>query len=277
MRIAALAAGALVAAAPAVAQDAGEQKSVFAGDHLSVGLGAGYAPSYEGSDDYVVVPVPLVEGSLGGIVIDPRSGGVGLNFLPVPSHGVGLNLGIAGHVRLNRTGSTHDPVVDRLGRLRTAVEVGPTAGITIAHVLDPYDRLTFTTDVLWDVAGAHKGMVVDPSVGYLTPLSRGILAALSVSAEYGDDRFADYNYSITPAGAAASGLPVFHARGGFNKVGTWALVAFDLDGNLENGGPAIFVAGGYTRMLGDASRTPLTSIRGSADQWLGAVGVGYTF
>jgi hypothetical protein len=37
------------------------------------------------------------------------------------------------------------------------------------------------------------------------------------------------------------------------------------------------VLGGYTRQLGDGKRTPLTRLRGSADQFLGAVGVGYTF
>jgi outer membrane scaffolding protein for murein synthesis (MipA/OmpV family) len=37
------------------------------------------------------------------------------------------------------------------------------------------------------------------------------------------------------------------------------------------------VIGGYSRMLGDAKRSPYTSIRGSADQWFAAVGIGYTF
>ena len=31
------------------------------------------------------------------------------------------------------------------------------------------------------------------------------------------------------------------------------------------------------RMLGDAADSPITSIRGSANQWRGAVGIGYTF
>ena len=46
---------------------------------------------------------------------------------------------------------------------------------------------------------------------------------------------------------------------------------------LKNGGLALVVIGGYSRVLGDAADTPFTSIRGSADQWFTAVGVGYTF
>ena len=241
MRLATLLAGALVlpAAAPAAAQDAAAQPSVFEGDYLSVGVGAAYGPSYAGSDDYVVYPVPLVQGSFHGVAINPRSGGVALDFIPNPDDGVGFNLGVAGRVRLDRAHRIKDPVVRQLGKLDTAVEVGPTAGVTIPHLLNPYDSLTLGTDILWDVAGAHKGMVVDPSIAYFTPLSRGIAASLSLSAEYADGKFADYYYSITPAGAAASGLPAFDAGSGFTKAGANLLLGFDLDGDLENGGVAL--------------------------------------
>ena len=277
MRISIIAAGALLLASPAVAQDAASEPSVFDGDYLSIGAGAAYGPSYAGSDDYVLYPVPLVQGSFHGVGIDPRSGGLALDFIPDPDKGTGFNLGLAARVRMDRAHKIKDPVVRSLGKLDTAVEVGPTAGVTIAQVLNPYDSLTFTADALWDVAGAHKGMVVDPSVSYFTPLSRGIAASLSLSAEYADGKFADYYYTISPAGSAASGLPVFNAGSGFTRAGTNVLLGFDLDGNLENGGLALVVVGGYSRMLGDAKRSPVTSIRGSADQWLGAVGLGFTF
>jgi outer membrane scaffolding protein for murein synthesis (MipA/OmpV family) len=268
---------ALGIAAPAAAQDVPTDQGKLAGDYLAVGIGAGYGPSYEGSDDYVVFPVPLVQGRFHGVGINPRGGGVALDFIPDPASGPGFNLGLAGKVRLTRTHDTHDAVVNKLGKLDTAIEIGPTVGVSFPHVLNAYDTLTFTTDVLWDVGGAYKGMVVDPMVSYSTPLSRGILASLSLNAEWGDRKFANYYYSITPAQSAVSGLPVFHARSGFNKAGARLLLGYDLDGDLTNGGAAIFAVAGYTRQLGDGKRTPLTSIRGSADQFLGAVGVGYTF
>jgi outer membrane scaffolding protein for murein synthesis (MipA/OmpV family) len=277
MRFFTIAAGALLLASPAVAQDAGGEPSVFEGDYLSVGAGVAYGPSYAGSDDYVAYPVPLVQGSFHGVGIEPRGGGVALDFIPDPDRGAGFNLGIAARVRMDRAHKIKDPVVRSLGKLDTAIEVGPTAGVTIAQVLNPYDSLTFTADALWDVAGAHEGMVVDPSVSYFTPLSRGIAASLSLSAEYADRKFADYYYTITRTGSAVSGLPVFDADSGFTRAGANLLLGFDLDGNLENGGLALVVVGGYSRMLGDAKRSPVTSIRGDADQWLGAVGVGFTF
>ncbi|BBC74357.1 structural protein MipA [Altererythrobacter sp. B11] len=269
---------ALAIASPACAQDsAAREDTVFDGDYLSVGVGAAVVPSYDGSDDYVVSPVPLVQGSIKGVGINPRAAGLALDFVPDAAEGPGFNLGVAGRLRLNRTRQIKDPVVKSLGELDTAVEVGPTAGVRFPGVLNPYDSLTVTTDVLWDVAGAHDGMVVNPSIAYFTPLSRGMAATLSLNAEYGDDSFADYYYSITPGQSLASGLPAYQADGGFTKAGASLLMAYDLDGELANGGLALFAVGSYSRMLGDAKDSPIVSIRGSANQWAGAIGIGYTF
>jgi outer membrane scaffolding protein for murein synthesis (MipA/OmpV family) len=271
------AAVALAVAAPAVAQDAAPPQAepdlgVFAGDYLSLGIGPAYGPTYDGSDDYRVFPLPLIQARWHGIQVSPRAGGVALDFLPGT-----LNLGIAGRVRFNRTGKTRDPVVDRLGKLDAAIEVGPTAGVSLAKVLDPYDSLSFSVDALWDVAGAHGGMVVDPSIDYFTPVSRGIAASFSLNAEYGDEKFQDYYYRITPAQSIASGLPVYDPGSGFTKVGANLLVGFDLDGNLADGGFAIALVGSYARMVGDVARSPIVAIRGSRDQWIGGLLLGYTF
>lgn len=249
------------------------QATVYDGDYLSVGVGAGYGPTYDGSDDYTLFPAPIVQGSLGGVKINPRAAGLAVDFVPGP-----LNLGVAGRMRKNRASDIKDPVVESLGELDTAVEVGPTVGLSLPGVLHQYDSLTLSVDTRWDVAGAHKGMVVDPSITYFTPLSRGMAASLSLSAEHGDGKYLDYYYSVTPAQALASGLPAFDADGGgFTKAGGSLLLAFDLDGELANGGFGLVLLGAYSRMLGDAKDSPLTSVRGSADQWMGAVGLGYTF
>lgn len=283
MRTATIAAGtlALALAAPAFGQShppAESGESVFDGDYLSVGVGGAYGPSYDGSDDMVLYPAALVQGSLGGIGISSRGAGVALDFIRAPESGVDFDLGVTGQLRTSRSRQIEDPVVASLGKLDEALEIGPTVGISIPKVLNPYDSLSFSLDASWDIAGAHGGMVIEPSINYFTPLSRGIAASLSLTAEHGDSDFMDYYYSVTPAQAAASGLPAFDPDGGgWTKAGGNLLLGFDLDGNLENGGLAIVVAGSYMRMLEDAKRSPFTSVRGSADQWTGALGIGYTF
>lgn len=285
MKHVAFAAGMLALASPLAAQEAGDSETtppayegtVFDGDFLSLGVGVAYSPSYDGSDDYVISPLPIVQGSLAGVDINPRPGGLALDFIPDADGPVDLSLGIAARLVRNRASQIEDPVVESLGELDTAIEVGPTAGISFPALLNPYDSLSFTTDLRWDVAGAHRGMVIAPSVTYFTPLSRGIAASLSLSTNHVDDDYADYYYSVTPGASAISGLPVYDAEGGFKDVGATAFMAFDLDGDVTNGGLAIATILGYSRMLGDFADTPFTSVRGSADQFFAGIGLGYTF
>lgn len=255
-----------------------EEDSVFDGDWLAVGVGGGYSTSYDGSDDYVITPLPVLAGSLGGIGISPRSGGLAFDLLEGTEQGrVSFSFGPVARLRSNRSSQVKDPVVLATGKLDKAIEIGPTVGVTLEGLLNKYDKISFGSDLRWDVAGAHGGMVVDPGISYSTPLSRGIGLGLSVGAVWVDSDYADYYYSVSPAQSAASGLPQFVADSGWHKAGGNLALGFDLDGDFENGGFAIGLAGGYTRMLGDARRTPYTSLRGDADQWFGAAGIGYIF
>lgn len=266
---------------PAGAQEAtdppADTATVFDGDWLSVGGGALYAPSYDGSNDYVITAIPVVQGSLGGIAINPRPAGLALDFISDPETGVGFALGPSVRLRSNRAVKIEDPVVLAAGKLKRAVEVGGAAGISFPQLLNPYDRLSFTLDARWDVAKAHRGMVLAPAVSYFTPLSRGIGVVLSLDAERGDDDFMAYYYSVTAAQSAASGLPQFAAKGGWSKAGVSAIGAVDLDGDLANGGLSLVVLGGYARMLGEARRSPHTALRGSPDQWMAGAGLALTF
>ncbi len=254
------------------------EKSVFDGDYVTAGIGIAMGPSYEGSDDYTVSPLPVVLGSFGGIDFQPRGPGIALDFIP-DKKGAKLDFifGPVVRARFDRQNSIKDPVVRSLGELDFALEVGPFAGVQVNRVLHPYDSLTAQVDLRWDVAGAHEGMVVFPSLTYFTPLSRGVITSLAISGEYVDDDYADYYFSISPAGSAASGLPTFTATSGWKNVGATMLTAVDLDGDATNGGFGLIFLGSYSRLLGDPKRSPVTSIRGSANQWFGAIGVGYTF
>lgn len=280
-------------AAPLAAQDPGAEPSapesptgplatatVFDGDWLTVGGGAAYGTSYDGSDDYVVSVLPLLQGRLGGVSINPRAAGLALDFIPDRDGEVGLSLGVAARLNRNRATQIADRVVRDYGKLDTAIEVGPTAGVTIPGVLHQYDSISISTDVLWDINGAHKGMTINPSVTYFTPLSRGTAVSLSLSARHVDDDYAEYYYSVPVAPATvavADRLPLFAAEGGFDKLGATLLGGVDFDGDLTNGGLAGFAILGYSRMVGDAADTPFTSIRGDRDQWFLGAGLGYTF
>ncbi len=259
--------------------DAMLEGSVFDDTHITIGVGAAISPSYTGSNDYVVSGLPIIFGSVRGVDINVRPAGLALDFIE-DGEKVGFDLGPAFRLRSDRNNQIADDVVESLGELDRAIEVGPSVGIRIPQIIHSFDALSVTTDVLWDVNGAHGGMVVAPSVTYFSPLSLGVAASLSVNAEFADSDFHDYYFSVSPAQeiATAGAVTAFDPDGGgLVSLGSTLLLGVDLDGDVRNGGWGVVTILGYSRVMGDAKRTPLTSQRGSADQGFLALGVGYTF
>jgi MipA family protein len=268
--------------APALAQDASPltaEGSAFSGDFLIVGAGVAVAPSYEGSDDLVVSPAGAVAGRIGGIGINARAFGVSLDLIPDASRngGIGFTLGPVVRYRTNRSGKIVDEVVARLGKLPGVVEAGVTAGFDLKHVLNPYDSLSFSVDLRWDVSGHGSGLIVAPGLSYLTPVSKGIAVGGVVNANFIDSRYANYNFGISPAGSLASGLPGYVARGGLKDFGLGAFTAFDLNGNFLDGGPAIGIGAQYSRLFNSAAESPITAIRGRRGQLIFGAAASYTF
>ena len=282
MRLRFLTAALFIAAPlPAFAQvtaDTGvaEEPTIFDGDYAVIGIGAGYLPSYEGSDDYLITAAPLLQGSLGGLDFESR--GTGLTIDVIPSEGsFNLLLGPAVRLNLDRTSRIKDPVVRLLGERDLAIEVGGFAGVAFDGVLNPYDTVTARVDVLTDVSNEHDGTTITPSFGYSTPLSTAIFAFASVEATYADDSYTDAFFSVTPAGTLASGLPNYSANGGWKNVAATVGLNYDLSGDLRDGGLGLFIGGSYSHLLNDAKDSPIVALRGDRDQWFGAAGLTYAF
>ncbi len=255
-----------------------DEPSVFSGDFLVVGAAVAAIPSYEGSNDRIALPVAGVAGRLGGIGISARAAGVALDFVNEGAgHRQGFTLGPVVRYRMNRSGRAADPVVEKLGKLKGVIEGGVVVGADRKGVFNPHDSLAFGVDLRWDLSGRHSGMIVAPGVSYLTPLSHGDVAGLAVTASWVDTGYARYNYGITAAGAAASGLPAFDARSGFKDVTLGGFLAHDLNGNLLDGGLSLAAGAMYSRLFGSAADSPIASLRGSTSQWYFAGGFAYVF
>lgn len=251
--------------------------SVFDDTWLIIGVGAAYSPSYSGSDDYRLAVLPVVQGKVAGVRVEPRPAGLALNLLPEVRGKPSVSLGPVVRLRSDRADEIRDQVVERAGELDRAVELGVSGGVIFPGQITRFGTLTFAVDARQDVAGAHKGIVVEPRVQWSTPLSRAAFVQLSAGAELVSGDYARYYYSVTPAQATASGLPQFSADGGLSSIGANVFAAYDLSCNALDGGLGLVMIAGYSRLQGDAARTPYTAIRGDADQGLIVLGLGYTF
>jgi outer membrane scaffolding protein for murein synthesis (MipA/OmpV family) len=266
---------ALSAAYPAVAQV--EDSNV-----LTVGVGAAVIPSYEGSDDYRVIPVPQFRGKVSDFAFWTRGPSLYVDAIPNRGQDIDIQLGPVVGVRFDRSSlkNIKDASVRALGKRDVAVEVGGFVGIGKTGVLtSDYDNLSARVAITKDVAGAHDSYVITPAIEYFAPLSTRSFVGLGVSADYVGKKYGRYYYDIDAAGSLASGLPAYSEAGngsGFKKIGVNLTGGLSLSGDLRKGW-ALFALGGYSRMLGDYADSPIVSIAGSKNQWVGAVGVGYTF
>lgn len=245
-------------------------------DTLTLAGGIGITADYEGSDDYRLIPVAAVRGRYHGIAFTSRGAYLYVDVIPRGTGKIDFEFGPVVGARFNKRRHIHDDVVERLPKTNTAIEVGGFAGIGLNGLTNPYDRLGFRVDVLHDLANAHQSTVISPTIEFSTPVSRTTYVGLNTGLEFVSNKYADYYYSITPAGSIASGLPVFDADGGLKAWKAGLLVNQSLSGDLLHGF-SIFGTGQYSRLQGDFKRSPIVSQRGNANQWLGAIGLAYTW
>lgn len=282
-RFACFALAACCVASPSLAQPQGAGSTLRSAeeianrDMVTVAVGVGTTPDYEGSDDYRWIPAAAVRGKVSGFSFTTRN--TYLYFDAIRHRGASkldFNLGPILGVRLNRTGHIDDPVVKLLSHRKAAIEAGAFVGVSLHDVIDPYDTLAFRLDVLHDVGSAHKSTTFSPNLEFSTPVSRTTYVSANVGAEFVSNKFADYYFSISPSDSLRSGLPVFDAGGGMKNWKAGLLVNQSITGDLL-GGLSVFGTAQYSRLVGDFKRSPIVSERGSANQWLAAAGIAYTW
>jgi outer membrane scaffolding protein for murein synthesis (MipA/OmpV family) len=273
-----------LSAAPATAQDtesvAPNEGGTIADDpnSLTIGIGGAYRPSYEGSDNYEFGPIGAVFGKVAGFSFATRGTGLAVDLFRDPRDApVSFELGPVAYVRLNRTSGIKDPQVRALGKLDTAIELGAVAGIAKNGVLHQYDSLGVRLTWQKDVADVHDSYVLTPSIEYQTPLSTSTYITVSASMERVGDGYARTYFSVTPAGAVASGLPAFNAEGGWKSTSFSLFGAQILTGDLRDPGLSLFGGFSYSKLRGDFKRSPIVSIAGDSDQFFALAGLAYTF
>lgn len=252
----------------------------FDGDSVTIGAGGAYLPDYEGSDDYRWSIAPGAVGSIKGFGFTVAGNRASIDLIPNnPGPTWDVQAGPIGVINFNRSNldSIDDARVRALGERGTAIELGGYVGIGKTGVItSPYDKLSLSISYRHDVNGVHRSGILQPTINYLTPLSRQAAIGLFASAEHAERGYARTYFGVDAAGSLASGLPVFNARGGWKNWTLGALGTYALTGDLLHGFK--LVAGGtYSRQFDRYADSPVVSVAGSRSQWLGVVGLAYTF
>lgn len=243
----------------------------------TVGVGAAFLPDYEGSDDYRFIPAAAIRAKVSGISITTNGPYVYVDVLR--KHGkFSIDAGPIAGLRFDSRHSSDDPLVKLLPRRNTAFEVGGFAGVSLRGLIEPYDTLALHVDVLHDFGDAHKSTIVSPNISFSTPISRKTYASLSAATDFVSSRYANYYFGVSPEESLLTGgaLPVYSPSGGMKDWKASLLVNQSITGDLMHG-ISIFGLAQYSRILGAFERSPIVAERGNANQWLGAMGVAYTW
>lgn len=250
-------------------------------DYLAIAAGVVTAPSYNGSDERVVLPGFYLRGRLSGFSFSTRGTNLQVDLIRQRrGQRIDWKFGPLINLRSDRTGRIKDPQVEALGERKMAVEAGISAGVTYSGLItSKYDQLGARIVVLKDISGRHGSWVASPTIEYGTPISKRAYVGLSASVNIYGKGFGDYYYDIDPAGSAASGLPVYDGAGRKATAGKYTIGvagAYALSGDLRKG---FVLIGGvqYGRMTSRFAASPIVRIAGDADQWIGGAGVAYQF
>jgi outer membrane scaffolding protein for murein synthesis (MipA/OmpV family) len=232
-----------------------------------LGVAVGVSPEYSGSRNEEVGVAPAGRVSLGGERFVALTGSfLEMNLLDNRM----IQAGPVLNYRFGRSGA-EDRQVRGLGDLDSGVELG--GRITVAHLNTsgiPF-RARVGVAVVGDVSGHYDGWSILPSASIWVPLSREVLLGAGVVARFAPASHNRYFYGVTPAGAAASGLPAFEPKGGFTTITAWPALVWRVTDRW-----AVGVGMAYMRLSDEVASSPIVQ-RGSRDQFIGGIALAYTW
>jgi outer membrane protein len=252
----------LLVGRPAMAQDI----DVTAAESITLeqtvlGLGVAYIPDYEGSSDYEAAPLLQLRFNWSNNMYFSLLGNTArANLIPSETWSFGPLL----RYRSERKDVENDRV-NAMEKVDAAVELGAFLSYNLPNWV-------FSLSVAQDVADAHEGMVVNLGGGYRHKLQDQTMFTLFVQTTYANEDYMDTYFGINTVDAARSGLNTFEADSDWKDVGAGILVQHNF--NLNWG---VLAVAKYTKLLGDASDSPIVDVEGDDNQGLVGLLVNYRF
>jgi outer membrane scaffolding protein for murein synthesis (MipA/OmpV family) len=252
-----LAACALLAATPAWAQDEEREPSTT----FSIGVGAQALPSYPGSDDYEFGPLFMGFSREEG---EPIPFGTPDDRISIGLLGNDSVVDVGPMIQFQAARDEED-VGAAVGDVDFAVEVGAFVNFNLGDVFRL--RLEGQKGI-----GGHGGLLGTVAADAAFRPSIDTLITIGPRVRFNDDEYAAAYFGITPAVAAATGLPAYDPDGGLRSVGMMAGVTQQLSRSF-----GVYGYAGYERLMGDAADSPIVQSFGSEDQFSAGLALFFSF
>ncbi len=257
-----------LSASPTVAQTGSGLVIDVPGVRNYVSLGVGVVPDYIGSDDYTagIAPAGVIKFGDSEAYAKLLATELSVNFL----NSKNWSMGPVVNYRFARD-DVDDAVVGLMRDIDSTVEAGVFAGWTFIGD-DPRNRLTTSVSFLNDVGGEHDGYLIAASARYFRPVRRPLTLSVGVTATYASSDYMQTYFGVDADNASRSGLSLFSAGSGIRDIKIPFMAIFSFS-------PKWHLAGGliFSKLIGDASDSPVTNDRGSDFQFFAGLGVAYAW
>lgn len=202
-----------------------------------VGVAGIYAPAYQGADDYRLLPFPLIDLKYGRFFASARRG-IGANLVDGDSVDVGAAVTYV-------TGYRRRDAPVGVGRLSGGVGARVSADAKLGMIMASLGA----TKVL---SGDVDGTLADATLALPFRPSPRLTLIPSVSTTWADAAYNRAYFGISPAQAAASGLPAFRPGGGIKDVSASLSANYRLNDKVTLGATGV-----VTKLTGDAKDSPI--------------------
>ncbi|MFP5392893.1 MAG: MipA/OmpV family protein [Gammaproteobacteria bacterium] len=213
---------------------------------LRIGTGAAYVPEYAGAQHARAFPLLDVEYTTSVGLFASSRGGIGYQASAGParfSAALGVDPGRRERSSRTRPGSN---VLRGMGDVRSSSLLKLGTGYDLGF-------MSVGLEANLALTRRERGNSVELAAQVPLPSSDSNRLALVFSADYGDRKYTQLYFGVTPLQSQRSGYAVFKAKAGFNKVA----LGLNWSRPLTKNWSLNAVAGGL-RMVGDAANSPIT-------------------
>jgi|AntRauTorcE11897_2_1112592.scaffolds.fasta_scaffold04841_4 outer membrane scaffolding protein for murein synthesis (MipA/OmpV family) len=214
---------------------------------VTLGAGVAYGPTYEGSNDYTVTPLPYIN-----IRYKDRIG-LGKNGLTADilkndesKIGIGLTYDMGRDEDGDTLFGSDDDTLDGMGDIDGAVGLKAYA----AHDFVP---VTVSGSITQYVGDDNDGLLVDAKLSKRFPLSRQLSLTASLGTTWADDDYMSTFFGVDTGQAARSQFSQYNAESGFKDISVGINAMYLLNKNW-------FIMGGgkVKQLLNDAADSPVS-------------------
>ena len=238
-----------------------------------VGVGIGYLPDYQGSDDYMIGGAPFAKVTLKektDYYARLLATDLQVNIINHPV----FRFGPAINYRFGRNDDVEDDVVKHMKEIEGTIEAGAFVGIQLVDKDNPRNRFLSQIEFLGDVGGEYDGWNIGLTANYYFMVHKAVDLFVGAGIMYADDNYMETYFGVDQEDSDRTDniLPVYEADAGFlmAKANAGAVMHLSYQWHIAAGVQ-------YRPLLSDAADSPVVDDRGDSNQWVAGLGVAYSW